>query len=56
MCNIDDTMPQTLPQLDNSEYAVGWIASIPHERAAAEAMLDKEHAPPQHKHTNDDNI
>ena len=49
-------MAQTLPQLDNSEYAVGWIAALPHERAAAEAMLDKEHAPPRHKHTNDDNI
>jgi nucleoside phosphorylase len=49
-------MAQTLPQLDNSEYAVGWIAALPHERAAAKAMLDKEHAPTQHKHTNDDNI
>ncbi|KAF2192363.1 hypothetical protein K469DRAFT_554719 [Zopfia rhizophila CBS 207.26] len=49
-------MAQALPQLDNSEYAVGWIAALPHERAAAEAMLDKEHAPTQHKHTNDDNI
>ncbi|KAI9766874.1 MAG: hypothetical protein M1839_004742 [Geoglossum umbratile] len=49
-------MAQTLLQLDNSGYAVGWIAALPHERAAAEAMLDKKHAPPQHKHTNDDNI
>jgi nucleoside phosphorylase len=49
-------MAQTLPQLDNSEYAVGWIAALPHERAATKAMLDKEHALPQHKHTNDDNI
>ena len=53
---MDDTVAHTLPQLDNSEYVVGWIAALPHERAAAEAMLDKEHAPPQHKHTNDHNI
>ena len=45
-CNIVDTMAQTLPQLDNSEYAVRWIAALPYERAAAEAMLDKEHALP----------
>ncbi|KAF2185462.1 purine and uridine phosphorylase [Zopfia rhizophila CBS 207.26] len=49
-------MAPTLPQLDNSEYAIGWIAALPHERAAAEAMLDKEHSPTRHKHTNDDNI
>lgn len=49
-------MASTLPQLDNSEYAVGWIAALPHERAAAEAMLDKVHAPPQHKQENDHNI
>lgn len=44
------------PQLDNSEYAVGWIAALPHERAAAESMLDLKRAPPQHKHPNDHNI
>ncbi|PGG95107.1 hypothetical protein AJ79_10258, partial [Helicocarpus griseus UAMH5409] len=49
-------MALVLPQLDNSEYAVGWIAALPHERAAAEALLDHRHAPPQNKHTKDDNI
>jgi nucleoside phosphorylase len=49
-------MASKLTQFDNSEYAVGWIAALPHERAAAEAMLDEEHAPPQHKHMNDHNI
>ncbi|GIJ81662.1 hypothetical protein Asppvi_000161 [Aspergillus pseudoviridinutans] len=49
-------MASILPQFDNSEYAVGWIAALPHERAAAEVILDQEHAPPQHKHINDDNI
>ncbi len=42
--------------LDNSGYAVGWIAALPHERAAAEAMLDMKHPSPQHKQKNDDNI
>ncbi|KAK4220411.1 hypothetical protein QBC38DRAFT_462674, partial [Podospora fimiseda] len=27
-------------------YSVAWIAALPIERAAAEAMLDEEHAPP----------
>jgi alkylhydroperoxidase family enzyme len=27
-------------------YAVAWIAALPIERAAAEAMLDEEHATP----------
>ncbi|KAE8377394.1 hypothetical protein BDV26DRAFT_304958 [Aspergillus bertholletiae] len=45
----------SLPQLDNSEYAVGWIAALPHERAAAKAMLDTVHAPPRHKHAKDHN-
>ncbi len=44
------------PHLDNSVYTVGWITALSHERAAAEAMLDKKHLPPQHKHMNDDNI
>lgn len=42
--------------LDNSAYTIGWIAALPHERAAAEAMLDQRHAPPQHKHGSDNNI
>ncbi|ERF71343.1 hypothetical protein EPUS_03498 [Endocarpon pusillum Z07020] len=49
-------MAHISPHLNNSEYTVGWIAALSHERAAAEAMLDKKHPPPQHKHTNDDNI
>lgn len=44
------------PQLDNSEYAVGWITALPHERAAAEAMLDRTHGTPRHKHSTDNNI
>ncbi|GAB1202930.1 hypothetical protein APSETT445_001554 [Aspergillus pseudonomiae] len=48
-------MGHSLPQLDNSEYAVGWIAALPHERAAAKAMLDTVHAPPRHKHAKDHN-
>ncbi|KAL2809398.1 nucleoside phosphorylase domain-containing protein [Aspergillus granulosus] len=49
-------MAEPVKQLDNSAYAVGWIAALPHERAAAEAMLDEKHGPPQHKQPNDDNI
>ncbi|KAK8914813.1 Ankyrin repeat and KH domain-containing protein mask [Metarhizium anisopliae] len=44
------------PQLDNSEYTVGWITALPHERAAARAMLDEMHGPPQRRHEKDDNI
>ncbi|KAL2802116.1 nucleoside phosphorylase domain-containing protein [Aspergillus granulosus] len=43
-------------QLDNLEYAVGWITALPHERAAATAMLDENHGPLQHKNHNDHNI
>ncbi len=32
--------------LGKNEYAVGWIAALPSERAAAEAMLDEEHDKP----------
>jgi nucleoside phosphorylase len=49
-------MAPGLLQLDNSEYTIGWISALPHERAAAKAMLDTEHAPPQQKHENDHNI
>jgi nucleoside phosphorylase len=49
-------MASSLPTLDNSQYTVGWIAALPHEKAAAKAMLDADHAPPQQKHTNDHNI
>jgi nucleoside phosphorylase len=42
-------------KVDSSEYTVGWIVALPHERAAAEAMLDQKHAPPQQKHANDHN-
>ncbi|OGM45233.1 ankyrin repeat domain protein [Aspergillus bombycis] len=48
-------MGHSLLQLDNPEYAVGWIAALPHERAAAKAMLDTVHAPPRHKHAKDHN-
>jgi hypothetical protein len=47
--------PVPLPQLNNSEYTVGWIAALPHERSAAQSMLDEKHAPPL-KHPNDANI
>ncbi|KAH7071830.1 nucleoside phosphorylase domain-containing protein [Paraphoma chrysanthemicola] len=49
-------MTPALPKVDSSEYTVGWIAALPHERAAAQAMLDQKHAPPQQKHANDHNI
>ncbi|KAJ5113883.1 hypothetical protein N7456_002417 [Penicillium angulare] len=42
-------MHTSYPQLNNSEYAVGWLTALPHERAAAESMLDEKHAPPQSK-------
>jgi nucleoside phosphorylase len=48
-------MTSAPPKVDNSEYTVGWIAALPHERAAAQAMLDLKHAPPQQKHANDHN-
>ncbi len=32
--------------LSKDEYAVGWIAALDSERAAAEAMLDEEHNKP----------
>uniref|UniRef100_A0A093VM92 Ankyrin repeat domain-containing protein 50 n=1 Tax=Talaromyces marneffei PM1 TaxID=1077442 RepID=A0A093VM92_TALMA len=48
-------MAQSLPQLDNSDYTIGWIAALPHERSAAQSMLDEKHAPPL-KHPNDENI
>jgi nucleoside phosphorylase len=45
--------------LDNPEsYAIAWIAALPIERAAAEAMLDEEHAAPTGftRHQNDPNV
>ncbi|KAG8406493.1 hypothetical protein J3458_021325 [Metarhizium acridum] len=48
-------MAHALPQLDNSEYTVGWITALPHETAAAVAMLDKKHASPQHRREKDHN-
>jgi nucleoside phosphorylase len=48
-------MLHSLPQLDNSEYVVGWITALSHEKAAAKAMLDKVHAPPRHKNAKDSN-
>ncbi|KAL4809416.1 hypothetical protein BDV18DRAFT_157171 [Aspergillus unguis] len=49
-------MPAPLKQLENAAYSAGWIAALPHERAAAEAMLDERHAPPLVKHSSDQNI
>ncbi|KAL2820313.1 Pfs, NACHT and ankyrin domain protein [Aspergillus granulosus] len=39
-------------------YAIAWIAALPIERAAAEAMLDEEHAPPTGftRHQTDANV
>ncbi|PVH90846.1 hypothetical protein DM02DRAFT_473518, partial [Periconia macrospinosa] len=31
-------------------YTVGWICALPIELAAAQAMLDEEHAKPPHNH------
>ncbi|KAK9445083.1 Pfs, NACHT and Ankyrin domain protein [Metarhizium brunneum] len=45
--------------LDNPDsYAVAWIAALPIERAAAEAMLDEEHATPAGftRHQTDENV
>lgn len=45
--------------LDNPDaYTIGWIAALPIERAAAEAMLDEDHAPPTSfvKHQSDTNV
>ena len=45
--------------LDNPDsYAVAWIAALPIERAAAEAMLDEEHAAPTGftRHQTDPNV
>ncbi|KAH8700411.1 ankyrin repeat-containing domain protein [Talaromyces proteolyticus] len=48
-------MSQDQPQLDNSDYTVGWITALHFERTAAESMLDEQHAPPKQKHENDHN-
>ncbi|KAF7181190.1 hypothetical protein CNMCM7691_000319 [Aspergillus felis] len=43
--------------LANSEYTVGWIAALPLEKAAAEAMLDDIHGRrPRTKHATDGNL
>ncbi|KAL4976295.1 nucleoside phosphorylase domain-containing protein [Aspergillus desertorum] len=41
-----------------NSYVIAWIAALPIERAAAEAMLDEEHAPPTGftRHQNDANV
>ncbi|KAH8203910.1 hypothetical protein TruAng_001974 [Truncatella angustata] len=43
------------PRLDSREYTVGWISALPIEYAAATAMLDKQHEPPD-RHGNDDTL
>ncbi|BCS29352.1 uncharacterized protein APUU_70922A [Aspergillus puulaauensis] len=48
-------MTKSLPQFQNPAYTVGLIAAHPHERAAAEALLDQKHAPPQYTHPHDHN-
>lgn len=48
-------MALAIRQLDKSQYTVGWIAALPHEMAAAEAMLDETHASLEEKHGKDDN-
>ncbi|EFY95807.2 ankyrin repeat-containing protein [Metarhizium robertsii ARSEF 23] len=48
-------MALAIRQLDKYQYTVGWIAALPHERAAAKAMLDETHASLQEKHGKDDN-
>lgn len=49
------TAPPSLKALDSPDnYTVAWIAALPIERAAAEAMLDEIHAAPagfSYKHT-----
>lgn len=43
-----DTMSGETPSLDSYKlYTIAWIAALPIERAAAEAMLDEEHEEPQ---------
>ena len=49
----------SLKALDNPDsYTIAWIAALPIERAAAEAMLDEEHAPPNgfSRHETDPNV
>lgn len=54
------TIPShTIPSLDSPEsYAVAWLAALPIERAAAEAMLDEEHTTPAgfNRHQADENV
>lgn len=50
-------MTSTKRQLAKSEYSIGWIVALSHERTAARAMLDESHAglAPGEKHESDDN-
>ncbi|KAH6693976.1 ankyrin repeat-containing domain protein [Plectosphaerella plurivora] len=55
----DSIVPPTLLALDSpNHYTVAWIAALPIERAAAEAMLDEIHAIPAgfSKHHTDKNV
>ncbi|CAG8262989.1 unnamed protein product [Penicillium salamii] len=52
-------MMTSIPTLDSPEYyGIAWIAALPIERAAAEAMLDEEHAAPTGfiRHQTDANV
>lgn len=50
------TSKNSLDSLDS--YAIAWIAALPIERAAAEAILDEEHAAPSGftRHQTDENV
>lgn len=43
-----------LRQLPRNEYTVGWVCALPVEFAAAQEMLDEEHANLQHEPSNND--
>ncbi|KAF2119060.1 nucleoside phosphorylase domain-containing protein [Lophiotrema nucula] len=44
-------------QLTREDYTVGWVCALPVELAAAQEMLDEEHASPERdSHDNDENL
>ncbi|KAF7513467.1 hypothetical protein GJ744_008761 [Endocarpon pusillum] len=47
--------PPKVPALANSEYQVGWICALSLEMAAARAMLEEIHGPPQEQGPSDQN-
>jgi nucleoside phosphorylase len=51
------TRTQMQRQLRREDYTVGWVCALPVERAAAQAMLDEEHAyAARESSDNDDNV